>query len=234
MTKRKEYLSFTRWFLLICGILASLLYVGSDIVAAMRWEGYSYTSQTVSELRAIGAPTRAFLIPTLFIYAVLEIAFGFGIWGAVGRKRPLRITGALLIALGILDLMGPLFSLNLNETVGSLTNTIHIIVTALTVLCILLILGFGATTNGKWFRLYSIVTLLIVIVTGALTFMEIPRIAAQLPTPWLGVRERINIYGYMLWMLVLAVILLRAQGTASQESFDGKSKHRIENQGATE
>ena len=31
----------------------------------------------------------------------------------------------------------------------------------------------------------------------------------NLPTPWVGVRERINIYGYMLWMAVLAIALLR-------------------------
>jgi hypothetical protein len=31
-----------RKVLLVCGILSSLLYVGSNIVAAMRYEGYSY------------------------------------------------------------------------------------------------------------------------------------------------------------------------------------------------
>lgn len=56
--------------LLVCGVLAALLYVGSDIVAAWRWEGYSYTAQSVSELRAIGAPTRPFLVPVLSLYNV--------------------------------------------------------------------------------------------------------------------------------------------------------------------
>jgi len=43
-----------RKLLLICGILSSLLYVGTDILAAMLYEGYSYTSQSISELGAIG------------------------------------------------------------------------------------------------------------------------------------------------------------------------------------
>jgi hypothetical protein len=201
--------TLVRKVLLICGLLAPLLYVGSDILAGMSWEGYSFTSQAVSELRGIGAPTRAFLILILFIYAVLEIAFGSGIWKAAGRKRALRTAGALLIGLGVLDLMGPLFAMNANETVGSVTNIIHILVTVLTVISILLIIGFGSTADGKWFRFYSLVTLLIVIVAGALTFLEIQRIAANLPTPWLGVKERINIYGYMLWMAMLAIVLLR-------------------------
>jgi len=40
--------------LLICGILSSLLYVGTDILAAMQWEGYSYTSQAVKVPSAVG------------------------------------------------------------------------------------------------------------------------------------------------------------------------------------
>jgi len=35
--------------------------------------------------------------------------------------------------------------------------------------------------------------------------------AANLPTPWLGVTERISIFGYMLWIAVLAIVLLRTQ-----------------------
>ncbi len=215
MTKLKKYFPFTVRLLLICGILASLLYVGTDILAAMSWERYSYASQTVSELRAIGAPTRAFLIPLLFIYAVLEVAFGLGVWVAADRKRALRIAGGLLIGLGILDLMGPFFSLNLSETVGSLTNTIHVIVTGLTMLLLLLIIVFGAIASGKRFRFYSFVTILIFIVTGTWAFLDVSRIAANLPTPWLGVRERVGIYGYMLWMLVLAVALLRSSRKTS-------------------
>ena len=45
--------------LLVCGILSSLLYVAMTIFVAMQWEGYSSISQTISELSAIGAPTRS-------------------------------------------------------------------------------------------------------------------------------------------------------------------------------
>ena len=39
-------------FLLACGVASSVLYVGTDIAAAIRYQGYSYTSQAVSELMA--------------------------------------------------------------------------------------------------------------------------------------------------------------------------------------
>jgi hypothetical protein len=212
-----------RKILLACGILAALLYVGSDILAALLWQGYSYSAQSVSELRAIGAPTRGLLMPILTLYSLLEIAFGIGVWQSAAGKWPLKVTALLLIALGTLDLSGYFFPLHLGEAVDASANSLHIFVTALTVLMILLVIGFGSTADGKWFHLYSIATIVLLIVTGALTFMELPRIEAGLPTPWMGVRERINIYGYMLWMVMLAIVLWRPQGTVDKEKLTGTS-----------
>jgi hypothetical protein len=39
-----------------------------------------------------------------------------------------------------------------------------------------------------------------------------PRIAANLPTPWVGLWERINIGVFLLWVVVLAIALLRRRG----------------------
>jgi hypothetical protein len=75
----------------------------------------------------------------------------------------------------------------------------------------LLAIGFGAAAFGKRFRLYSIATLLTVLVFGALTFLDAPRVGANLPTPWLGVGERINLGMFLLWVVVLATALLRAR-----------------------
>ena len=206
--ERREHV---RKALLIYGLLAPLLYVGSDIIAALSWEGYSYISQTVSELRAIGAPTRPFLMPALVIYALQEIAFGSGVRAAAGQRRALRIAGALLIGLGVMDLVAPFFPMHLRGTEYTLTDTLHKALTGVTVLLILLTIGFGAPAAGMGFRLYSYSTILVLIVCGVWAFSDAPRIEANLPTPWVGVRERINIYGYMLWMAMLAIILLRTK-----------------------
>jgi hypothetical protein len=40
---------------------------------------------------------------------------------------------------------------------------------------------------------------------------QAPQIAANQPTPWGGIYERMNIYPTMLWVAVLAIGLLRAQ-----------------------
>ena len=67
----------------------------------------------------------------------------------------------------------------------------------------------------KRFRLYSMVTVVVLLVFGMLTFFEAPRLQADLPTPWIGLWERINLSAFLLWVVVLAFVLwsrARAQG----------------------
>lgn len=210
--KESPKLKMVRKVLLIGGSLSSLLYVGIDILAAMQWKGYSYTSQGFSELLAVGAPTRAFVLSFSIIYNVLVIAFGLCIWATDSRKRALRFTGIILIGYAILGMVTPaFFPAPLRGVEATIFNAMHIPLTGLGVLLILLSIGFGAAAHGKGFRLYSIVTILIITLFGVWAGSYIPQIEAQLPTPGMGIIERVNIYGYMLWVMVLAIIRLRAE-----------------------
>jgi hypothetical protein len=211
-----------RKVLLSCGILASLLYLGTDILAAILYEGYSYTDQTVSELFAVDAPTRPLIVLRGLAYSILLIAFGLGVRGSASGKRALRVVGGLLIGIAVLDLVGPFTPMHQRAVLasggGTLTDTLHIALASIDVLFILLIIGFGAAAFGKRFRVYSIGTILLVGAFGAWAGVDGPRIGANLPTPWVGVRERISIFGFMLWLVVLAVALLRARHTAAVTS----------------
>src|SRR5690348_6684079 len=67
--------------LLGCGIVAPLWWVAMDVIGSLRYSGYSYVNQTISELSAQGAPTRTFMLVLSGLpYAVLMTAFGVGIW----------------------------------------------------------------------------------------------------------------------------------------------------------
>jgi hypothetical protein len=81
-------------------------------------------------------------------------------------------------------------------------------------LFIVLAMGFGATLLGKRFRYYSYGTIATLIVFGVSASLQAGRMAANQPTPWMGIEKRINIYATMLWVAVLAIGLLRAQEEA--------------------
>jgi hypothetical protein len=50
---------------------------------------------------------------------------------------------------------------------------------------------------------------------GAWTAVDGPAVAEGLFTPWIGVRERISVYSYQLWLMLLAIYLLSMQRTTS-------------------
>jgi hypothetical protein len=213
-----------RKILLICGILSSVVYASMDIVGGTRWENYSWLSQEFSRLSAIGAPSRPIHLVLSLVYSLLVIAFGLGVWQSSGRKQSLRVIGVSLIIYAIDNWMWPqFFPEDLSQPVSALTNTMHIVLTVVTVLTWMLILGFAAAAFSKWLRLYSIGTLLTVIVFGSLAGSQGPALAAGQPTPWLGLAERINIYSFMLWVVVLAIVLLRAPLEEPQESLGGRT-----------
>ena len=83
-----------RKVLLIFGILSSLLYVAMNVFVPMQLEGYSSAAQTVSELSAIGAPTRWLWLLLVIPYTLLLVAFGWGVRLSAGRSRALRAVEA--------------------------------------------------------------------------------------------------------------------------------------------
>jgi Protein of unknown function (DUF998) len=194
--------------LLSCGILAALLYAGADVLGASRLDGYLYRDQTISELTAIGAPSRPLLLALLLVHNVLLIAFGMGVWASAGRVRALRVTGALLVGIAAVGMVAvPFFPMHPRGAETSFTDVMHIALTAFNALCILLAMALASSTGGRPFRVFSIASMLTLLGFGALTGLQGPRIAAGLPTPWVGVTERLSFAAYLLWLL--AVVLLR-------------------------
>ena len=200
-----------RQAVLASGILSSLLYLATDVLGGLRYEGYSFTSQAISELMAIGAPSEAFVDPLFIAYGVLALAFGFGVLreGAV-RSRAVRAAGALLALHAVIGFTGPtLFEMAQRGAGSPATDTPHIILTGVIVLLMLLAIGFGAFAFGRRFRIYSFATLVTVVVLGAATAPYAARLAAGEPTPGFGILERILIYSSQLWIAAFAVALLR-------------------------
>jgi hypothetical protein len=197
---------------LACGVLSSLLYVAMNVIVAAQWSAYSSASQTVSELSAVGAPTRPLWVALGILYTLLVTAFGWGVRMAAGGERRLRAAGLLIAIYGALGILWVFAPMHLRETLaaggGDLRDTIHIALGAATEVLYLLALGLAASALGRAFRVYSIATFVVLFVCGALTFRDAPHIGANEPTPFIGVWERVNIGVFLLWVIVLATALL--------------------------
>lgn len=85
----------------------------------------------------------------------------------------------------------------------------HAVFAGVQVVLTLRAIGFAAAGLGKRFRIYSIASVVLMLAAGTGTFFYAPRVAAQLATPGIGLLERVNVYGYLLWVGTLAAALRR-------------------------
>ena len=200
--------------LLACGVAYPVAYViANDLVAATIYDGYDPIDQAISELSATEAPSRAFLAAMLPLFSLLVIAFGIGVRRVAAGNRPLRITGGILVAQGLLFPLWLLFPMTSRE--GSVDGALaandvgHFVLGAVAIALILAELGFSAAGLGKGFRIFAITMGAAVLVCGALTGVLSSDLAQGGSTPWMGFVERISYGAWLLWMATLALVMLR-------------------------
>jgi Protein of unknown function (DUF998) len=196
--------------LLVGGIVASGLYVLGDLLSGFVYNAsrpYSFRDQWISELTALGSPVRPLMVAVITVHDVLLIAFGLGIWRAVGRSRSLRWVGLGLVATTMFGLViHPFFPM---ASRWNFTDTpMHGILSVVWSLGISAVVVLAAVAYRGWFRLYSIGTVLIMMAFGIASGIAIRGIE-QNDTPWAGAFERINAYALMAWLVVLVVIVIR-------------------------
>ena len=203
----------TKQSLLICGVVASVLYGLMVAFVPLFWDEYSSKTYTVSELSAIDAPTRPLWFSLGILYTALMFAFAYGVYVSANGKRAIRIAGIALLIYGAFSIYWPPMHLRGEE--ATLTDTLHIVWSVITVALMIIIIIYGAKSFGKPFRYYSIMTLITLMVFGILTGMEAPGIPSNSPTPMIGIWERISIGAFFLWIAVFSVAMLRGVSVSS-------------------
>lgn len=200
-----------RRMLLLSGMVSSILYVATDVLGALVHDGYSVTSQAISELMAVGAPSEPVVDPLFLSYGMLVLLFGIGVLReGVARARAVTISGALLITYAAVGLTGPtLFEMHPRGTASLEADRPHIVLTGILSLLLLLIMGFGGFALGRRFRIYSLATVATIIALGVILAPMAGRLAAGQPTPGFGIIERVSIYASLLWIAMFGVTLLR-------------------------
>jgi hypothetical membrane protein len=209
--------------LLASGIAAPVLYAIADVVAGLRWEGYSFLHQTISELGAIEAPSRPLFSLLLLIVYSLMVAFGIGVWQSSPRNRRLRAAGGLIVALGVTALTaGQMTAMHLRGTEQGAAGAMHLVEGMVAMLLTFTAMGMAAAALNRRFQLYTAATIIGALFLGAWALAEVPRIEQGVATPWVGLKERIFWYGYLSWFIVLALVLLRNRAEASSPKATGE------------
>lgn len=200
------------------------------MIWVIRYAGYDPMSQTVSELSAWDVSTRTLWVWLGSLWSALMAAFAAGVWLSGGRRRPLRVSGGLLGIYVLAGLAYPFASMHTREVLAAggatAADTAHLVIVAMTSALMLAAMVSAAFAFGLWFRLYTAATILLLIGFGLLTSRDAPAIQVNLPTPWAGLWERINIMATLGWVVVLALLLIRQRrgnGRADQWTFTGRS-----------
>jgi len=199
-----------RRILLLGGVVSPLLYAAADLLAGVRWEGYSFRDQTISELGAVGAPTRPLFSALLVVVYLALVGFGVGVWRTARDRRRLRVAGGLLVGFGVLALtVGQFAAMRPRGAEQGMSGALHLVEGAAAMVLLLAAMGFASAALGRRFAVYTLVTVAVMLFFGGWSALDIPGVEAGLPTPWVGVKERVYWYAYQLWFAVLAVRLVR-------------------------
>jgi hypothetical membrane protein len=213
----------SRKYLLVCGVLAPLVYVGAVIMGGLLRPGYSHVAHAISELIATGAPNTTLLNPLFTLYDLLLVAFGAGLLLTVMARSEQNGTrsgawGAL--ALVVAGLLGVLMNLFFPQDPGgppvTFAGTVHVVLAGVLSLGTML----AMLCTGLWLRnvpglrpywRYSLLSLLLVFISGGLG-------AAAIATrsPYLGLVERVTIGAFIQWVFVIALRLSAPRSTSER------------------
>ncbi|MDI5892835.1 DUF998 domain-containing protein [Halomonas rhizosphaerae] len=201
-----------RPILLICGIIAALCFVATDIAGAILYPDYSFSDQAVSELFAIGAPTSRIVAPLFTLSSFLLMAFAIGVWLSSGHSRLLRLMAAMFAGSALIGvILWNFFPMHMRGAEPTFTDTMHLILA--TNPFVVLSIVFAVAVFRGWFRLYTVATFVMLLLPAVFAFQYAMEVQENLPTPGLGLGERVAQYAYALWQSTLAIVLRRKRNS---------------------
>ena len=211
---------FSKKNLYFGGIIGPIVFLLNDIIGSIITQGYSPIVNAVSELTQAGSKN-AVLLSSLFIIAAMGlVVFAIGIVSHYNfRQNKLMFMGRIfIIFLGIFSaLSGSIFPMDPFGEEATFPGEMHKTLTGINIGLIILaipIIGIGLYREKQWklFRLYSIITVIIMGTCGGLT-----SVLMMNDIELLGLFERITIYGYQSWIFILAFLLLKEQSKSKSK-----------------
>lgn len=195
----------------LSGAIGVAFYTAHVIIGGFLWDGYSHVRQTISELTATGAPNADFLRVLTAVYGLLLVIFAICTYVIFRKKKlsKISILGAfLLIIMEFFSFAGySLFPLDQAGSLADFQNIMHIIVTAVVVICTIAssyCIGIGLMRSSRHRKIgvFIFICAIIITVSGIMT----PVIMAN-KLLISGLTERINIFSLQTWIFALSVYL---------------------------
>lgn len=198
--------------LLSCGILAALLYLGTDLLAGKLLKGYSFSAQSIGDLGAAGSPMRSLFVVLTLVSSAFMIAFGVGVWQTVSPAILPRIVAGLILGNVVTGLAATLFFPN-RFGVRPDFGTPGVLLMFLSVLCFVLAMVIGAMAFHSWMRILSIAIPATYVLLAILRFATAASSVAG-TTMLIGTQERTMSYSFLIWVTALAIYLLMISSRA--------------------
>ncbi len=158
--------------LLAAGPLSSLLYVvATDGLAASRWEGYRRSEQMVSELFAVGSPAGKSCSPSPGSTRCCSPRSGWAPGFLSAGTAPCAPPAACSPRTGCGTSWAPSIPLTLGDDASI---PMHIVATNIQLALMVAAMCFVAAGFHGWMRLYSVLSLALSAVMGAVAFTAAP------------------------------------------------------------
>jgi len=212
--------------LMLCGVAAAIIYVGTVILGGWLSPGYSHISMAISELVADGAPNRSLLSSSFLVYNTLLSIFGLGILLKANGSSRGRITGIIgSLSLLLVGLAGILMELAFPQepggTAATFTGIMHFVMAGIAALgtmvaILMLAFWFKNILALKGYVLYSLLSVALIFLSGGLGAAAMAN-----HSPLFGLIERITIFTFTMWIFVLGRKMAQLEGEADEsEQFE--------------
>lgn len=202
--------------LMLCGMSAAIIYIGTVILGGLLRPGYSHISMAISELVADGAPNRPLLSSLFLLYNALLTVFGIGLFLKVNSQPGRKISGYVgsiaLILVGMAGiLMELVFAQEPGGTATTFAGTMHFVMAGVASLgTMIAVLGIGLWFRNipemKHYVVYSIISVAIIFVSGGLTGAAMANHSSLF-----GLIERITILTFTLWIFIVGRKILELE-----------------------
>lgn len=200
-------------YMLITGMLSSIIYILHVVVGGLLTDGYSHIEQPISDLTSLDATHRGVITIFTSAYGILAIIFACSLYYLLKdiRNKFLNVVLMGFLIMEIVSFFGyllfPLEVAGIDDT--SFQSVMHIIVTIIVVLITIgftfgLGYSFARSNDFRTLGIFILICGLVIVISGASTGIVI---AYGLPIA--GLIERVNIFTLQVMVFVISLISFR-------------------------